>query len=65
MAEALKHLYSKEYIRLLSAEISKSYSAFPIKQFHQIVFDKDWAGRELKQRMRHISECLQRTLPED
>lgn len=65
MAEALKHLYSKEYIRLLSEEVSKQYSAFPTKQFHKLVFDKEWTARELKQRMRHISECLKRTLPED
>ncbi|MBL7959734.1 DNA alkylation repair protein [bacterium] len=65
MAAALKHLYSKEYVRLLSEEISNTYSGFPIKQFHKLVFDKEWPKRELKQRMRHISECLKKTLPED
>lgn len=65
MAEALKHLYSKEYVELLSAEISKVYPAFPVKQFHKIVFDKEWPMRELKQRMRHITECLKKVLPEN
>ena len=65
MAEALKHLYSKEYIGFLSAEISKVYPAFPAGEFHSLVFDKEWSKRELKQRMRHITECLGKTLPEN
>lgn len=65
MAEALKHLYSKEYVALLSEEIAKIFPAFPSKKFHARVFDKEWPRRELKQRMRHITECLGRTLPEN
>ncbi len=65
MAEALKHLYGREYIELLSAEISKVYPDFPAAKFNSLVFDKTWPRRELKQRMRHITECLGKTLPEN
>lgn len=63
MAEALKHLYGKEYIKLLSDEISNIYPDFPAVKFNSLVFDKEWPRRELKQRMRHITECLGSTLP--
>lgn len=63
MPEPLKNLYSKELITDLGGEIKKRYSAFDKRSFTKDVFDRDWKDRELKQRMRHIAECLHRHLP--
>ncbi len=65
MPEPLKNLYSKQLIENISAEISKNYSAFNQQDFVESVFDKHWKGKELKQRMRHIAECLHQHLPAD
>ncbi|MDT8283652.1 MAG: hypothetical protein RQ982_12705 [Gammaproteobacteria bacterium] len=58
MPEPLKNLYSKQLITNLGNEIVKYSSEFDQKVFEQSVFDRNWEGKELKQRMRHIAECL-------
>ena len=63
MPEPLKNLYSKELIADLGGEIKKRYSAFDKRSFTKDVFDRNWKDRELKQRMRHVAECLHRHLP--
>ena len=65
MPEPLKNLYNTQLIENLSNEISKHYAAFDKKEFNQSVFDRDWDDRELKQRMRHIAECLHQHLPDN
>jgi 3-methyladenine DNA glycosylase AlkC len=65
MPEPLKNLYNKPLITNLSNEISKRYPEFEKKAFAQSVFDKNWKDKELKQRMRHIAECLHQHLPAD
>jgi len=61
--EPLKNLYNRQLITNLGNEISKQHSAFDKKTFNQIVFDDHWKEKELKQRMRHIAECLHQQLP--
>ena len=61
--DPLKNLYSKQLIANLCAEISKHHTAFDKNKFTQLVFDKHWPQKELKQRMRHIAECLHLCLP--
>ncbi len=63
MPEPLKNLYNKELIANLGNEIVKHYSTFDNKAFSKCVFDKNWKDKELKQRMRHIAECLHQHLP--
>lgn len=65
MPEPLKNLYSKTLITDLGEKISKHYKRFDQKAFGQSVFDKNWKEKELKQRMRHIAECLYLHLPAD
>ncbi len=65
MPEPLKNLYNKQLITNLSNEISNRYPEFEKKAFAQLVFDKNWKDKELKQRMRHIAECLHQHLPAD
>ena len=63
MAELLKNLYNKNLITNLSNEILKYYPAFKQQEFSRSVFNKHWKDKELKQRMRHIAECLHQHLP--
>lgn len=63
MPEPLKNLYSKKLIEDLGGEILKHCRTFDQKAFTQSVFDKNWKDKELKQRMRHIAECLHQYLP--
>ena len=65
MAELLKNHYNKNLIHRLSGEIKQVYHQFNEKKFVQDIFDEFWEEKELKQRMRHISEGLRVNLPHD
>ncbi|MDQ6983540.1 MAG: DNA alkylation repair protein, partial [Ghiorsea sp.] len=65
MAEPLKHRYNKAFITSLSDALLKHHPAFENIQFHKLIFDAAWEAKELKQRMRHITECLHTCLPQD
>ena len=58
MAELLKNLYSKEFVNELSDVLKKTTSLFDAKKFNASVLDKNWANRELKDRMHHITEMI-------
>ena len=61
--EPLKNLYSRTLLDNLANETEKQYSTFDKKAFKKSVFDQHWKDKELKQRMRHIAECLHQHLP--
>jgi len=61
--EPLKNLYNKQLITNLGDEVIKHCSTFDQAAFDRSVFDKNWKEKELKQRMRHIAECLHQHLP--
>lgn len=63
MAEPLKNLYTPELLQKLADLLNTQYKAFDKKLFFKTVFDKDWPNRELKQRMRHITNCIHQFLP--
>ncbi len=63
MAEPLKNLYNQSFIVNLAHQIAKNYADFDSDSFIKLVFDKHWEQKELKQRMRHISESMHQTLP--
>ena len=63
MPEPLKNLYNKQLIVSLGYEILKHCDTFDRNAFKRSVFDKNWEDKELKQRMRHIAECLHQHLP--
>jgi len=58
MAVALKELYSKEYIELLSKTIKKHYKKFKKEAFKQKVFNDTWEEKALKTRTKHIATSL-------
>ena len=63
MAALLKDVFNKKVIILLALEVKKQYSTFENEAFIELVFDRNWKDRELKQRIRHISGCLSDHLP--
>ena len=63
MPEPLKYLYNREFIDSLCREFRLVYSQFNSKGFRESIFDTDWDEKELKDRMRHISQTLHRFLP--
>lgn len=65
MAEALKNRYNKTFIAALVSGVKDVYGDFDARSFTADIFDKHWDGRELKARMRHITQVLHRYLPGD
>lgn len=63
MATLLKELYDERYIEVISNEIKIHFVDFKKNEFSNTVFDKNYQEKELKQRMRHISESLGKFLP--
>jgi len=65
MADLLKDLYTKEYIDSLALKINTNYSSFNKKEFISDIFDLSWENKALKQRMRHITICMYKHLPNE
>ncbi|MGD8780899.1 MAG: DNA alkylation repair protein [Ignavibacteria bacterium] len=58
MPEPLKNMINKEIVGNLADEILSVQKDFNKKKFIKLVFDNEWESRELKQRIRQISICL-------
>ena len=66
MPTLLKELYfSQEFVRQLADAMCQVYAPFERQRFLELALDETWPGRELKDRMRHLSHCLHATLPAD
>lgn len=61
----LKDLLNQDSIGVIAAAVAAVHPAFDRQGFLRAVFDGQWAGRELKQRMRHVAEELRTHLPPD
>lgn len=62
MAELLKNIYSREFFETLADLLNQVLSSFDKEQFLSDIYDAEWEGRELKDRMRHISNVLKQHL---
>ena len=62
MAEQLKNVYTKEYIKNLALKIKDNYKEFDADKFINSIFDNTWESLELKARMRHIAINLEKSL---
>jgi len=66
MAERLKDMFfTNESATKMADEIKKHYSEFDKQKFIKLVFDENFKSKELKERMRHVTICLQKILPKD
>lgn len=64
MAKKLKDtLFPLEKVKLFGAVLKEVYPEFNKDKFVAAVCDKDWPGRELKEKMRHTTLSLHRFLP--
>lgn len=61
--EPLKNMFNPDVVDEMSQHILAYYPKFDIPTFTMRVFDSQWASRELKERMRHITVCLREALP--
>ncbi|MBU2511397.1 DNA alkylation repair protein [bacterium] len=66
MAERLKdQFFTRKSLETFAVAIKKQYPEFNKEQFNRLIYDSNWDHCELKQKMRHTTECLRQTLPED
>ncbi|MCL2188910.1 MAG: DNA alkylation repair protein [Defluviitaleaceae bacterium] len=65
MADAIKDIYNRDYLRKLAMDMQGAHPPFPIEEFISSVMDETWEGLELKARMRQITVNLGKFLPEN
>lgn len=65
MAEPLKNIFSRPLLEGFAQTVQTAWKPFNTKVFLEHIFDTGWEQRELKQRMRHIANCLRAALPAD
>jgi len=64
MAERLKNLFfTKESLNNFAQAIKSQYSTFNEKEFYKNIYDASWEELELKEKMRHVTHSLFKTLP--
>lgn len=61
--DALKDLYSEDFFNQFIPVVEGAYPSFNRKHFLDLIYDEEWGGRELKQRIRHVANALTQTLP--
>ena len=65
MAELFKNIYNESFFNNFTKSVQEILPAFKTKSFLKDIYDEEWKGRELKQRMRHISLTFKKHLSED
>ncbi|MBZ0310407.1 MAG: DNA alkylation repair protein, partial [Anaerolineae bacterium] len=65
MPELLKNMYNLQVIAAFASAVKAEYPPLDENDFVAAVMDDGWEGRELKQRMRHLSITLRAFLPDD
>jgi 3-methyladenine DNA glycosylase AlkC len=65
MATPLKYLYSEKFTNDFTEIISQVFPSFPKAKFFGLIHDAAWEGKELKQRMKHITWALHQVLHSD
>lgn len=60
--EPFKEMFSAELVTKLALLIKSEVKEFDDKKFIKSVLDDNWSARELKERMRHITNMLNRNL---
>jgi 3-methyladenine DNA glycosylase AlkC len=65
MAEELRNVFNSTFIGELSNVIKKEYNTFDSEHFQKLIFTDEWQNLALKERMRHITVSLHKTLPKE
>ena len=61
----LKDMFNHKTVQALSQAVKTEYPDFQEKKFIKKIFDENWDGFALKQRVRHITLALGELLPDD
>lgn len=61
----IKDIYSQDFYNRFADAAGKVVPAFDKKKFITAIFDKDFAGKEWKDRMKHTTRVLHQFLPAD
>ncbi|MCB2293286.1 hypothetical protein LGK95_07105 [Clostridium algoriphilum] len=64
MAEALKNMYDKEFLRQFGDKVHAIYKIFDVEKFIQTTIDDTWDELKLMVRMNRITETLRLYLPQ-
>jgi 3-methyladenine DNA glycosylase AlkC len=64
MAEPLKAMYNKEFLRSFAEKLHEAYPGFQQEAFVRAAMKEPWEELELKARMRRITETLGEFLPQ-
>ena len=64
-AKLKDRFFQDPFFRSLASEIEEVCPRFDTVRFFRLLYDEQWPERELKQRLRHVSEVLGQTLPAD
>ncbi len=66
MPEKLKDLFfTSESLNIFADSIKKQYSIFDKPKFLNLIYNHTWESLELKEKMRHTSQCLHEVLPDN
>lgn len=65
MAELFKNIYTYKFFEEFTNTVQKVAPSFNASSFSIKIFDDQWQYKELKQRMRHITNVLQQHLSSD
>lgn len=63
MPEPLKNIYNRSFFEEFCTKVTSVYPDFDKRLFLQLLYDDNWESKELKERIRHISNSLKQTLP--
>ena len=64
MAENLKNMFfTEKSINFIADTIKEHYRDFNKEKFLNLIYDDNWKNEELKQKMRHLTIALNKTLP--
>ncbi len=62
---ALKDIYSPSFYRQFAEILTKTVPDFDAQRFIVLIFDAEFAQKELKDRMRHTTRVLHHFFPAD
>ncbi len=65
MAEPLKYIYNTAFFNTLSSALEDVITGFDKKQFLRDIHNHEWESKELKDRMKHITNVIKKHLNEE
>lgn len=65
MAAPLKNVYDQQFLENFTQAVIQVTPNFKRSEYIAAIFDKEWQGKELKQRMRHLAMTLHEYLTND